>query len=85
MEASVVGTVTRSVVVVMATEIVTQPLQKVTDVLVVQTMVVFSNRTVMNDTARARNDTRPAKVRGTGLRASGLRATGLCVAPTATG
>ncbi len=82
----VTGTVTQTVVVAMATEVVTQPVQRVTEVVVVETMAVWSNRTVLgNGTARAGNETRPARGRATGLRATGLRATELHVAPTATG
>jgi hypothetical protein len=48
------------VVLVMETEVVTQPLRKVEEVVVVQTMAVFRNESAASngtDNAAARNDT----------------------------
>lgn len=53
---AVVHTVTQQLVMVVETEVVTQPIQKVTEVVVVQTMAVFSNGTVSNEPALARHN-----------------------------
>jgi hypothetical protein len=56
----VVGTATQVVVLVMETEVVTQPLRKVEEVVVVQTMAVYRNESAVSNStqnAGARNDT----------------------------
>jgi hypothetical protein len=65
-----VGTATQVVVLVMETEIVTQPLRKVEEVVVVRTMAVYRNESTasnITDGAAACNDTLQGLQRASGF------------------